>query len=208
MLLRHTLRKILVDHNITSEQFLRELASSLEDPLQGRCWDKEDFSYVSDPFTIDVRHQHFELLQCQYSLSELKEVITAIPDIDWNDVKDAPLLRLILDPHRSFGATSNVRDEANDEPYQVLPLRSVQRPVPSPKRKRVTRVKSLPTAVTAAIDTFVSPFFDGKFTVVGEPSFLDDEKLSRGQPNTQKSTDDAKYKVWSLTIVVACNGWQ
>ena len=45
MLLRHVLRNILVDHSMTREEFLRQLASPLAtDPLLKRCWNDEDLS--------------------------------------------------------------------------------------------------------------------------------------------------------------------
>lgn len=124
-------------------------------------------------------------------------MIAAIPDVDWDDVKDAPLLHLLLESRGSLDMMSDAWNEDNDEPSQALPIRPVRGPIASGKQKGTAQVKSAPTAITPTIDAFVSPFFDGAFTVVGKrPSFLNEEKLARGQPPIQSmSADKARYQV-------------
>lgn len=140
-------------------------------------------------------------------MSELIEVITAIPDVEWDDVKDASLLRLLLETRRSVDAISDdAWVDAINEPFQDVPSRSFRESAPSLKRKRTTQVKSIPNAITPTINTHISPFYAEKFTVVGEQSlFLNEEKLARDQPPISMSTETTKYKVGSLISVVTSN---
>jgi hypothetical protein len=122
--------------------------------------------------------------KCQYSLSELIEVIAATPGIEWDDVKDAPLLQMLIANH-----DCKLRKAAP----QTFPPRIS---VPPRKRKRTTPVKAIRSTVTAAVQAVLSSYFDQGLTIVGKrPSYLDDEKLARGQPQILPSTDQIKYKV-------------
>ena len=135
-----------------------------------------------------------KLLQCQYSLSELKEVITAVPGVDWSDIEDAPLLRLLLETRESI----DFMPVGWDERPQELPARAVRGAAPRRKRKRTILVESVPTTVTPTVQAIVSPYFEHEFTVVGDPPlFLNDERLARGQP--QISRGNTKYKVCFIT---------
>ena len=143
------------------------------------------------------------IMQCQYSLPELIEVIAAIPGVDWNEIKDAPLLRLLLETHKSIDFTSNGWDELSQE----FTPRAVRGPAPPRKRKPATPVESAPTTVTPIVQAIVSPYFEHKFTVVGkQPSYLNDKKLARGQPQRQASIGNTKYKVCFLDLDVMFNG--
>ena len=57
MLLRHVLRNILVEHDMTKEELLRRLSSPLaKDPILGRCWNNEDLSRVRNFIGYLIRH--------------------------------------------------------------------------------------------------------------------------------------------------------
>ncbi|KAF8588671.1 hypothetical protein K439DRAFT_580371 [Ramaria rubella] len=181
MLLRLVLRCILKDRKTTEADFLLELASpEAKDPLLGRCWNKSDF------------------LSCQYTLTELSDIVVAIPEpkIDWNSIKKAPLIVLLQEP---FNAEDDILSEHSaTPPPSRLPLRPVQIVPPPRKRKQKQKkpVKEASSTITPTVNALIASLFDCTFTIVGEsPLFLKEELLVREQPQTQPFKSTTKYKI-------------
>lgn len=118
----------------------------------------------------------------------------AVPGVEWNDIKDAPLLHLILETRES----NDFVTEGTDEPSQFI-ARTVRGTAPPRKRKRKAPVESVPTTLTPTVQAIVHPYFNHEFAVVGKrPSFLSEEKLARGQPHIDVAGGNTKYKVCLL----------
>jgi len=130
------------------------------------------------------------------------DVISAIPNVNWIDVKDAPLLTLLLADSDAAVEASGAEEEEDKKHRHSARHRPLSHCVPtvsSHKRKRATKVTTVSTTVTPIVHSLIAPFFNVDFTVVGDLSImLDEELLVREQPEKQLTSagDIVKYKVF------------
>ncbi|GJJ08788.1 hypothetical protein Clacol_003007 [Clathrus columnatus] len=141
MILRLVVRHILENPDSNPTEFFESIEDD-EDPILERAWTEDDITP-----------------EMKYSREELEQVLSLTPNIDRNDVCNAPLIDLIL--------TDNDSTQQPSGPTTVSRLRD---PVPEifPRKNKKKRPRPMETTLTPLIHFLISDYIDTPFKVAGE----------------------------------------